>query len=65
MRLMTSDDYPAYKTAILHVYGDGGHDHAHGPRPQADGPGEGAAGADLCHGREAARMGRVVEILVI
>ena len=58
MRLMTSDDYPAYEAAILHAYGEAVEDDADGPARPADGPGEGAAaGADLRHGREAAGEG--------
>ena len=42
LRLMTSDDYPAYKTAIEHVYGAEVATTPSGPRQPADGAGEGS-----------------------
>ena len=58
MGLMTSDDYPAYETAILHAYGETVTPPRTGKpgRPKASVPGP-AAGADLRDGDQAAREG--------
>ena len=53
LELMTSDDYPAYETAILAGLRAGRRDHADRPAEPPDDPQEGpAAGAELRHGGE-------------
>ena len=56
--LVTSDDYPAYETALLEAYGQEVTTTAYRPAEPPDGPQEGpAAGDELRHGREEAGEG--------
>ncbi len=63
MNLMTSDDYPAYETAILHAYGETvtppGPASRAGPRPRTRPPPPGLTYATVTKRRE---KGRVVEV---
>jgi len=56
LELVTSDDYPAYETALLKPTGGGG-DHGPATEPQ-DVPDKPAPGIELCHVEKRREKGR-------